>query len=144
MDHCKTRPRQIIKRLLFISCALLPTHAHIVVADEPQASSPVLLQSKPNRCVALHQGQVCYQTVQLSWYTEQMGDYCIFQAQAEEPLHCWQGVAEGEYIYAFASETPVILHLVDNRTKARIAETTIDVAWVYKTSSRRKTHWRIF
>jgi hypothetical protein len=145
MDHCKNRPRQIIKRWLFISCALLSVFTAAVVADTPAAAqSPLLLQSKPNRCVALHQGQVCYQSVQLLWRAEQAGDYCIFQAQAQQPLHCWQSAAEGEYTYAFASETPVQLHLVNSRTNTRIAETTVEVAWVYKTSSRRKTHWRIF
>lgn len=147
MDHCVLRQRPPIRRLFFIACAFALTLASAnVVADtlDTSVTSPTQVQSKPNRCVALHQGQVCYQNVQLLWHAGQAGDYCLYQQQAEAPLHCWQGAVAGEYFYAFASEIPVQLQLVNTRTKASVAETTIEVAWVYKSSSRRKTHWRIF
>lgn len=147
MDYCVLRHRPQIRRLFFIAYGFVLTFANVdVVADTlgVPATTSIHVQSKPNRCVALHQGQVCYQNVQLLWHAGQVGDYCIYQQQAEAPLHCWQSAIEGEYFYAFASETPVQLQLVNTRTKASVAETTIEVAWVYKSSSRRKTHWRIF
>lgn len=147
MDHRVLLQRLQIRRLFFIACVFVLTFANAyVVADAPGTPAGPLtqLQSKPNRCVALHQGQVCYQNVQLLWRAAQASDYCIYQQQAEAPLHCWKSAIEGEYFYAFASETPVQLQLVNVRTKASVAETTIEVAWVYKSSSRRKTHWRIF
>jgi hypothetical protein len=109
-------------------------------ADVPIAQ----LQSKPNRCVALHQGQVCYQEVILYWHADRTGEYCLYQQQAQEPLHCWQAQASGEYRYAFASDTPVQMQLVSMNDKTRLAEAQIDIAWVYKANTRRKTHWRLF
>lgn len=148
MDHCVVHRRPPIRRLFFGAFALVLVfvNTHAVAEEKPAALSalPTQLQAKPNRCVALHQGQVCYQNVQLIWHAGQTGHYCIYQQLAEAPLHCWQDAAAGEYFYAFASEVPVQLQLVNTRTKTPVAEITIEVAWVYKSSSRRKTHWRIF
>ena len=145
MDNCATRSRQLSVRLLFSACAffLLFPNNPVQAADTvlPQLAQ---LQPKPNRCVALHQGQVCYQNIVLSWYVGQPGDFCLYQQQAEQPLHCWQAVSSGEYLYAFASESPVQLQLVNTQNKTVVAETLVEVAWVYKTNTRRKTHWRLF
>ncbi len=102
------------------------------------------LQLKPGRCVALHQGQVCYQRVQLEWRAARAGHYCLYQKSADQPLHCWQNVSAGEYVYAFASDTSVQLQLLDAQTQALIAQAELEVAWVYKANTRRKTQWRLF
>ncbi|MEN0038769.1 MAG: DUF3019 domain-containing protein [Cellvibrio sp.] len=122
-----------------LSVFVFSVHAQ-TLAEAPIAQ----LQSKPNRCVALHQGQVCYQDIVLYWHADRSGEYCIYQKQAQEPLHCWQAQASGEYRYAFASDSPVQLQLVSMNNKTPVAEMQIDVAWVYKANTRRKTHWRLF
>lgn len=115
-------------------------------ASAATISSPVTaqLQLKPGRCVALHQGQVCYQRVQLEWRAAQAGHYCLYQKSADQPLHCWQNVSAGEYVYAFASDTSVQLQLLDAQTQALVAQAELEVAWVYKANTRRKTQWRLF
>lgn len=112
--------------------------------ENAPAAEAVLLQLKPNRCVALHQGQVCYQDVQLHWSTPQAGHYCLYQQNIAQPLHCWQSVNAGEYRYEFASNASVQLQLVDAQTKMVIAQAGVEVAWVYKANTRRQTHWRLF
>lgn len=110
----------------------------------PMHTDTAQLQLKPTRCVALHQGQVCYQTVQLFWSANQQGNYCLYTQYEDTPVYCWQDAAAGQYQYEFASDGAVELQLHNMQTKTPVATATIDVAWVYKTNTRRKTHWRLF
>lgn len=145
MEHCAIRPRSSALRLLFrvyLLVLLLPSN--VIWAADTAPTQQVQLQSKPNRCVALHQGQVCYQDIVLSWQVDQASEYCLYQQHAEQPLHCWQSVSSGQYSYAFASDSSVKLQLVNAQTKSVVAETLVEVAWVYKANTRRKTHWRLF
>ncbi|HSC69238.1 MAG TPA: DUF3019 domain-containing protein, partial [Cellvibrio sp.] len=144
MDHCALRPRITVRRLFFNASATGLLLMSAAALAETPAAPVAQLQPKPNRCVALHQGQVCYQDVMLSWSAVQPGEFCLYQKQADQPLHCWQAAASGQYRYSFASDGPVQLQLVNSETKTVVAETQVDVAWVYKTNTRRKTHWRLF
>lgn len=161
MELCAIRPRLLasIRRhirnaLLVLLCAqVLPVSAQgdatvtaTITANNTANNTtdkPANLQLKPGRCVALHQGQVCYQRVQLQWRA-QAGNYCLYQKGAGHPLHCWQNVDAGDYIYAFASDTSVQLQLIDTQTQAIVAQAELEVAWVYKANTRRKTQWRLF
>lgn len=120
----------------------------IIFASTAQANDAVIesaqLQLKPHRCVALHQGQVCYQTVQLSWSASQPANYCLYQQFNEAPLYCWQNAAAGQHRYEFASDSSVQLQLINIQTNSVVATATVEVAWVYKANTRRKTHWRLF
>jgi hypothetical protein len=170
MEICKTHAHAPIKRLLRaavhplsrVGCnvsgisaiifLLLVQSVYVRAQDDKQVdlqvnaplANAVLLQLKPNRCVALHQGQVCYQDIQLLWSTPQVGHYCLYQQNSEQPLHCWQSVNAGEYRYEFASDASMQIQLVNAQTKTVIAQAELEVAWVYKTNTRRKTHWRLF
>jgi len=145
MENCVLHSRQSVRRLFFLVCALtLLLLGRVVLAADNVLTNAVQLQSKPNRCVALHQGQVCYQDIVLSWQVDQASEYCLYQQHAEQPLHCWQTVFSGQYRYAFASDSSVKLQLVNTQTKTVVAETLVEVAWVYKANTRRKTHWRLF
>jgi len=150
MENCTSHQRQLIARvfvvrnaLLSISASIFLLIAHAVRADTALAET-AQLQLKPNRCVALHQGQVCYQNVQLSWSANQLGNYCLYQQYSEAPVYCWQSVAAGQYHYEFASDASVQLRLVNMQTSNTVATATVEVAWVYKANTRRKTHWRLF
>lgn len=144
MENCANYRRRLIRRLLLaISASVFLFIAHAVQANDAEVGA-VQLQLKPNRCVALHQGQVCYQSIQLSWSASQPGNYCLYQQYSESPVYCWQGVAAGQYLYEFASDASVQLQLIDVQTKTPVATATLEVAWVYKANTRRKTHWRLF
>ena len=155
MENCATHQSSWSGRLLFacviiiLSLALsVQVNAQSDQQNNTQVNAPaaeaVLLQLKPNRCVALHQGQVCYQDVQLLWSAPRVGHYCLHQQNVAQPLHCWQSVSAGEFRYEFASDASVQLQLVDAQTKAVVAQTGLEVAWVYKANTRRQTHWRLF
>lgn len=145
MENCAIRQRQPALRLLLTLCLMvLLLTCHSLWAADAAPTQQAQLQPKPNRCVALHQGQVCYQDIVLFWQADHASEYCLYQQQAEQPLHCWRAVTSGQYSYAFASDSSVKLQLVNTQTKTVVAETLVEVAWVYKANTRRKTHWRLF
>ncbi|WP_052417472.1 DUF3019 domain-containing protein [Cellvibrio mixtus] len=125
---------------------LLPIATSVFAADEAATSAvpePASLLLTPSRCVALHQGQVCYQRVQISWSSFAAGNYCVYQEATPQPLHCWQEQTQGTFVYEFASDSSLLLQL-KNAQQQVVAESTMEVAWVYKANTRRKTHWRLF
>ncbi|HTF95198.1 MAG TPA: DUF3019 domain-containing protein [Cellvibrio sp.] len=122
---------------LWLVC--LPLHADELPVSVKAAS--VLLS--PARCVALHQGQMCYQRVQVSWSSSVNDDYCIYQEDREEPLRCWQQQTQGVMEFEFASDGSQQMQL-KNAQQQVVAESALEVAWVYKANTRRKTHWRLF
>lgn len=144
MEHCVIPLHQLLRWLL----RLMGTTLLTITASTAQANDAVIesaqLQLKPHRCVALHQGQMCYQTVQLSWSANQQNNYCLYQQLNATPLYCWQGVAAGHYQYEFVSDSSVQLQLINIQTNAVVATAIVEVAWVYKANTRRKTHWRLF
>lgn len=114
-----------------------------VSAQEPAQALPELL-IKPTRCIALHQGQTCYQKLTIRWRTSISGDYCLYQKGKDQAIFCWQPAAEGSLVYEFSSDTTQTLQLINMKNRQAISETAIQVAWVYNANTRRKTHWRLF
>ncbi len=130
--------------------ALLLTTVAMAHADGPSSAAdmsagrdPSSLLLTPARCVALHQGQVCYQRVQVSWSSYLQGNYCLYQAGKTQPLQCWQEQTQGALMFEFASDATGVLQLKNGQQQV-VAEATMEVAWVYKANTRRKTHWRLF
>lgn len=127
---------------------LLPFAAGVFAADEGPATTatatePASLLLMPARCVALHQGQICYQRVQVSWSSFTVGNYCVYQEGQAQPLQCWQAQTQGTYVFEFAGDASHLLQL-KNAQQHIVAEASMEVAWVYKANTRRKTHWRLF
>lgn len=107
-------------------------------ADENQ------LHIKPTRCIALHEGQVCYQTLNISWKAEVADTYCLYQQDNKVPLMCWENIASAKWSYEFEGKSTQKFMLLRKQDAKQIAEVSIEVAWVYDANSRRESHWRIF
>lgn len=103
-----------------------------------------VLRIKPARCIALHQGQVCYQTLKIEWQADAAETYCLFQQDIKAPVLCWENLASGRGNYEFESDSTRKFILVRKRDNKALAEASVEVAWVYDASSRRESHWRIF
>ncbi len=103
-----------------------------------------LLKIKPTRCIALHEGQVCYQKLNISWQADLADSYCLYQQNNKTPLMCWENVAAGKWSYEFEGATTQKLMLLRKQDAKQIAEVSIEVAWVYDASSKRESHWRVF
>ncbi|HWV16560.1 MAG TPA: DUF3019 domain-containing protein [Cellvibrio sp.] len=124
--------RYVALLLLLVFC--LPC----VWADEGR------LQIKPARCIALHEGQVCYQTLNINWQTAVQGDYCVYLQDSKTALMCWENSNGSQLKYDFESNSTKKFTLQNSRTGEIVAEFSLEVAWVYNAGSRRESRWRIF
>lgn len=110
------------------------------VAQDNESS----LTLKPNRCVALHQGQVCYQEVVFQWDAlDAQYNYCIVELNVARPLYCWLGGRAGRFVYDFGSDKSSRFQLQRDNGSV-VAELEIVVAWVYKGRQKRNSGWRLF
>lgn len=108
-----------------------------------QAESGDELMVKPQKCVALHRGQTCYQDVSLQWRQPTEGNYCLYQQEQSEPLQCWENQNQGELNYEQVSDKNVRYLLRRKGDSASLATVEVKVAWVYKTR-RNRNGWRLF
>jgi len=131
------------KSAVFCIVAWLP-HAYAQTSAAPQQSADAILRIKPARCIALHEGQTCYQTLKIEWQAEAPDAYCLFQKDNKAPLLCWDNVAAARDNYEFESDNTQKFTLIRKRDNKVVAEFTVEVAWVYDSRSRRESHWRIF
>ena len=99
---------------------------------------------RPSRCVALHQGQVCYQNISIEWQVARAGDYCIFWELSEKPLQCWRNKSYGEFEYDFQSTRSIAFKLRSMQTEGGELESEMRVAWVHKARKRKRLNWRLF
>lgn len=99
---------------------------------------------KPNKCIALHKGQMCYQKLQFHWDIPQAGDFCLYHIQRDLELVCWKDQEQTHFDYQFTANVDQDYQLIDRRTRQPLAEVSVVVAWVYKTKRRNIDNWRLF
>lgn len=122
--------------LLYASIYLLCLSAH--------AEDVFLLQIKPARCIALHEGQMCYQVVKVNWQADAADTYCLYKQDNKTPVTCWENQSAGKTVYEFEGDVTTRFFLLRKRDAKPVAEFTFEVAWVYDAKSHRESHWRIF
>lgn len=105
---------------------------------------PSQLSVKPDRCIALHQGQVCYQTITLKWQTPTYGEYCLFDQRQAKPLLCWVGDQKNMHVQEFTSSQSVSYHIRTKASNKKVSEVRIKVAWVYQSNRKSSSSWRLF
>lgn len=130
--HKKKWPRWLL------CICVLAASCHIFAAENAQ------LNVRPTRCISLHEGQVCYQKVNITWKTELADDYCLHLHDSKTPLMCWSNLASAKWSYEFEGSSTQKIVLLRKQDAKLMAEVSIEVAWVYNASSRRESHWRIF
>jgi hypothetical protein len=129
-------------RTLFLLITGYLSIANACLADDILLTNNLTIT--PTRCVALHQGQNCYQKITILWQASEVNDYCLVIKETNKQLHCWQKTLQAKYRYEFSGDTAEIIQLINQNNQLVIAETKIELAWVYKSNTRRKTHWRLF
>ena len=136
--------RQLSTRSLYnfalLMCMLIYLFCNSVTAFGDETH----LQIKPANCVALREGQVCYQTLIINWQASTVDNYCLYQQGNSTALMCWSNLMEGSGIYEFSGKNSTEFILVRKRDTHTIAKFTLEVAWVYDANSHRESHWRIF
>jgi len=140
--------RKLPKHLRSPLVLLLLSFAAAAQADDPTTMPTRVLapslEVTPPRCVALHQGQICYQSAQLAWQAPQAGRYCLFISNDAQALKCWEHKNIGNFTFDFQSPHSLTFRLRNMHTHQDLVQTQLSVAWVYGKEKRRRTSWRLF
>ncbi|USD37546.1 MULTISPECIES: DUF3019 domain-containing protein [Ferrimonas] len=104
----------------------------------------VAFTATPERCIALHKGQTCYQEVQFRWQTPDSGQYCLVLNRNRRQLTCWNGNAMQQYQYNFEGEKTTTFSLIRDDEARPLAEVKVVVTWVYKAPKQSRSGWRLF
>ncbi|EAR10889.1 DUF3019 domain-containing protein [Reinekea blandensis] len=135
--------QQLIRMIAALLLAVVATLSEDALA-QPQGE----LTLTPERCVAMNEGQTCYQTVIVRWQTNEIADYCLYLQDEPEPLVCWESVRQGRSRVEFASDISLSYRLVltpqTSNKRQEIAQATLTVSWVYGDSKKRRNSWRLF
>lgn len=100
--------------------------------------------ARPDRCIALNQGQVCYQTVTFIWQTLEGANYCLYRQMLPEPLVCWSGNRMSTYTLEFVSDSNVVYAIRNEGEATILSEVEVEVAWVYTSNRKSFSRWRLF
>jgi hypothetical protein len=115
-----------------------------LLSFEARAADAVGFTAQPDRCIALHQGQVCYQRVEFRWNTPADGDYCLHQLGLPDAVTCWSGGGLASYNMDFASSESLVYELRARDQRQLLAQVTVEVAWVYRSTRKSFSRWRLF
>lgn len=100
--------------------------------------------AQPDQCIALHQGQVCYQELTFTWTTPTGGEYCLYQLDQQDALICWNGNEQNSFHMDFASSTSLTYQIRTRGQTEVLSQVTVEVAWVYRATRKSFTRWRLF
>jgi len=124
--------------LLFMAIGLFSPMS--VVADDERASLTV----KPNRCIALQQGQACFADLKFQWSKLADGEYCLFDSRKQEPLVCWAGNSRSSYKQQFNSRKNVSYEIRSRLGDRLFAQAMVKISWIYKSNNESASRWRLF
>ena len=130
-----------------VSSLLVLLQALFNIASAEQSNTDannIALSISPEQCIALHQGQVCYQNVIIEWRADRLGDFCLYPGSIKTPVRCWQNVTTGKLAFDFQSEHSINYVLRASNSDLDLATVQMTVAWVYGNKKRRRASWRLF
>lgn len=137
------RPKNSGLRTFLCLCVLFGQSIIFASLSFGQSENGFSLQVNNNRCVALRQGQTCYKTVTVEWQTPAADNYCIYQANQTDPVHC-QAAQQTNFSVEFESASDVIYELRRAESDTVLATATIKVSWVYQPKKESTRGWRLF
>jgi hypothetical protein len=114
------------------------------VATPDNSKQLAQLKVTPKPCVALRKGQKCYLEVTFKWQHPTISDYCLINTTTSKTMKCWKQQTKGQFSFDFQSRLSNDFALRYQESATDIARATIPVAWVYKSSKREKSTWRLF
>lgn len=141
--------------MLCITCYFIANKANAEPPQEPiygviKESTPNIekqvahLKVTPKRCIALRKGQKCYLEVTFNWQHPKVNDYCLVNTTTNKTMKCWQQQTQGKFNFDFQSTLSNDFALRSRESPIDLAHAQIPVAWVYKSSKRAKSTWRLF
>jgi len=128
--------RNVLK--LLVLCPLLS------LTNSYAENQNISLSVKPNRCIALHQGQTCYATLKFKWTTPNDNEYCLFSDLHESSIVCWIGSTLLRYEYDFKSDKNVMFDIRVKQNQQPLAQALVKISWIYKSNTKSTSRWRLF
>jgi len=122
-----------------VACCIVLMFGHVSAQ-----SSSSQLSVKPDRCIALHQGQICYANLVFQWHTPETGEYCLFDDRVSDPLTCWTGDEKVKYKHEFAADKNVVYDIRARSDQQSLSQTLVKISWVYKSNKKSNSRWRLF
>jgi len=135
--------RRIAYTLFGVLVVMVSPLSRVNAADQ-KTDSGIELRVSPDRCVALTQGQICYQTIIFTWEATEENEYCLFQKSKRLPLVCWEKASAGKVTIEFESPETLHFELKLGQEGKIVGESEIMVTWVYGKQKKRRTSWRLF
>jgi hypothetical protein len=127
------------------SLLLLLTTSLLCAAGGARAAEQVdAFTVQPERCIALNQGQMCYQKLIFRWQTAAGARYCLHQDTVAAPLVCWAGTDVNSHELEFESERNIIFSIRAEGQTSVLAQVEVEVAWVYQSNRQSFSRWRLF
>jgi hypothetical protein len=139
-NNYKEGPR-VVSRIL---CAFVVVLMAFASAVTQAAEADMGFTVQPDKCIALHQGQVCYQDLEFNWQTPMGAEYCLYEVPKPEAVVCWTGDQQRSHNLEFASATSTLFQIRMMGSDVVISEVTVEVAWVYRASRKSFSRWRLF
>lgn len=143
LDRDVVNTQRLAKAILALLLSL-----SVTLIERAFAETSAELTLKPDRCVAMNEGQTCYQTLAVSWQSEKAGDYCLFEDGIQQPIVCWQNAVTGKAKLEFAAEGnttyQLLLKAMPEQEQVLMDEKEVIVTWVYSKTKKRKNSWRLF
>lgn len=110
---------------------------------EADQTTESVLVALPDTCVALREGRNCYAEVDITWHQQQVGNYCLRNAQSKHIMQCWLMQQKGLFRYQFDSAETIGFELISSDNGKVVASTEIQLQWVYQ-NRQKKRRWRLF
>jgi len=96
----------------------------------------------PRLCVLGEAEQECSGTVTVRWQAAAAINTCLFQEGLEQPLHCWQQTALGEYTLAPKANRSVRFYLAADG--AVLADGQFQVLQQQNARRKRRNPWSFY
>ncbi len=110
----------MIKKLLFL---YVLTVNNFIVAQEIKhfSTKDVILTIKPHICIAPRDTLSCISTIDVSWESKGVGDYCLITDFVDERLRCWQNQSSGFFKHKIVFNKNITYLITDGDTKNILA-----------------------
>lgn len=132
----------MFRLITFVST--LSTAAVGIAAPENPVEHNRLIHLRPTQCVALHKGQTCFQKIQLTLHNKQQQRLCVFRSEAKEPLLCAEPAELKQLSITFEGKESLPFYVIEQAQQTIVASTLFEVSWVYRSSRKNSTDWRLF
>lgn len=130
------------KRMMGVVTIALCVNASNTFSAEVTAG--MLLSVKPDKCIALHKGQTCYQKLVFSWRTPIEGEFCLYKVSNKKPLICWTSKGKNKVTVQFESDKSETYQIRMPNDETVLTEVSVRLATVYRQSKKSYSGWRLF